>query len=100
MGIFKKLFGKQSKPAKIPDVAEPLDAVAVIEEIRAEGKGARAGDVSVESSPREVFRYTFVRLMARTPTAKLRAEFIERGFTGKVADGYITLVQSALFPGS
>ena len=55
--------------------------------------------VGHDTSPQDVFRYTFVRLMAGTTTATLRADLVQRGFSGKVADAYITLVQSTLFPG-
>jgi hypothetical protein len=99
MGIWKRIFGGDDKPARTPRAEEPLDAGALIEELKAEGPGAKAGDVTVKSSPRDVIRYTFVRLAAGTPAATLRADFIKRGFSGRVADAYITLVQSTLFPG-
>ena len=99
MGIWKRLFGSGGKPAMTPLEDEALDPEALIEELKAEGASAKAGEVSVKSSPRDVFRYTFVRLMAGTTTATLRADLVQRGFSGKVADAYITLVQSTLFPG-
>ena len=99
MGIWQKLFGSGGKPAKAPRADAALDTDALMVELKAEGTGAKAGDVSVKSSPRDVFRYTFVRLMAGTTAATLRAELVQRGFSGKVADAYITLVRSTLFPG-
>ena len=99
MGIWKRLFGSAGKPAMTPREDEALDTEALIEELKAEGASAKAGEVSVKSSPRDVFRYTFVRLMAGTTTETLRADLVQRGFSGKVADAYITLVQSTLFPG-
>ena len=99
MGIWKRLFGSGGKPAMTPREDEALDTEALIEELKAEGASAKAGEVSVKSSPRDVFRYTFVRLMTGTTTATLRADLVQRGFSGKVADAYITLVQSTLFPG-
>ena len=99
MGFWKRLFGSGGKSAKAPSADEALDTEALIEELKAEGAGARAGHVSVKSSPRDVFRYTFVRLMAGTTAATLRSDLVQRGFSDKVADAYITLVQSTLFPG-
>jgi hypothetical protein len=98
VGLWKALFGGKT-PKKAASAQEPLDTEALARELRAEGSQAKAGDVTVTSSPRAVFRYVFVRQMAGTPAAALRAELQERGFSGKVADAYITLVKQTMFPG-
>jgi hypothetical protein len=100
MGFFSKLFGgSRAKPAPPAAEEEDFDADALIEELKAEGAQARAGDVDVQSSPKQVCRYVFVQLMAGTPTARLREDLTGRGFPVKVADAYITLIESTLFGG-
>ena len=103
MGLWKRWFGgaappgrKQPPPAA---AAETLDTDDLIEELRAEGPSARAGDVDVDASPKQVCRYVFTRLVAGTPAATLRQDLEQRGFTAKVADAYITLIQQTLFKG-
>jgi len=83
MGIWKRLFGSGGKPAMTPHEDEVLDTETLIEELKAEGASAKAGEVSVKSSPRDVFRYAFVRLMAGATTLTLRADLVQRGFSGK-----------------
>ena len=51
MGIWKRLFGSAGKPAMTPREDEALDTEALIEELKAEGASAKAGEVSVKSSP-------------------------------------------------
>ncbi|MFH1567071.1 MAG: hypothetical protein ABIL09_03660 [Gemmatimonadota bacterium] len=107
MGILKELFG--GKPAKgragAPPPPQPAGGGAgamdqLIGELQREGRsGPRVAEVTVDSSPKQVCRYVFQRLMAGTPAAGLRAELVSRGFAGKVADGYIQLIQSTLFKG-
>ena len=105
MGIWKRLFGGGKEPRRkampnaggAPQDGEAFDAEALVDELRAEGAGARAGEVDVKSSPKQVCRYVFVRLMAGTPAAQLRADLVRRGFAGKVADAYITLIQQVMF---
>lgn len=99
MGLWKALFGGGNKPTAKKRAAQDFDPESLVQELRAEGRGAKADDVTVESSPRDVFRYTFVRLMAGAPPAALREDFKKRGFSLKVADSYITLVQATMFPG-
>lgn len=103
MGIFRKLFGgggRREEPAAAGDDDADFDPEEMIEELKAEGPESRAGDVDINSSPKQVCRYVFARLMAGTPAAGLRTELVERGFSSKVADAYITLIQSTLFGGS
>lgn len=107
MGRFGKLFGGGRRDDRRPPAAPPaaaggdFDPEALVRELRAEGglERAKVGEVSVQSSPKEVCRYIFARLMRGTPAAQLRADLAQRGFTGKVADAYITLIQATLFKG-
>lgn len=103
MGIWRKLFGgkREPPPATDEDTDEDtgFDTDAMLEELESEGPQARAGDVDINSSPKQVCRYVFVRLAAGTPAGPLRADLVQRGFSGKVADAYITLIQGTLFKG-
>jgi len=119
VGILKGLFGGQPEKGKAGRPkgsgsrngaaagesagAPPSPAEAAIDQLvgqlRREGGGPRVLEVTVDSSPRQVCRYVFQRLMAGTPAAALRADLLERGFPGKVADGYIELIQRTLFKG-
>ena len=97
MGIFRKLFGK--KPAAASAAAADDDVGDIVASLQREGAGGEVGDIAVDSSPKEVCRYIFQRMMAGATPDSLMADLQGRGFKAKIADMYIQLIRATMFKG-
>ena len=100
MGILRRLFGGGSPAGGSPKPRTAAPADDLLEGIDDEGAVAvEVGDLSVESSPKQVCRYIFQQMIGGRSPAQLQTELQARGFTAKVADTYIQLIRVTMFKG-
>ena len=98
MGLWKKLFQKESKPAPREDNAA-VDEIRSLLEDDTDAADLRQDFRADSASPKEVFRYIFHQLSSGQARDDLLADLVGRGFARKTADSYIGLIENTMFKG-